>query len=72
MADCELLPGCIFFNDRMANIPATAELMKVRYCRGINSNCARYTAYKKLGREKVPPDLYPNDLVRANNISSAK
>ena len=72
MAECELLGGCVFFNDKMANIPATAEMMKNRLCRGNKLECARYMVYKKLGRPKVPPDLYPNDVERAKLIISSK
>jgi hypothetical protein len=68
MADCECLAGCPFFNDRMAEKPATAELFKIRYCRGDFSICARYMVFKTLGKPKVPADLYPNDVDRANGI----
>ena len=33
MADCECLAKCPFFNDKMANMPSMAEMMKNRYCR---------------------------------------
>lgn len=72
MADCELLPGCLFFNDKMASMPAAADMMKSRYCHGNKSNCARYMVYQKLGRPKVPPDLYPGDLERAKLILSSE
>ena len=67
MADCELLEKCIFFNDKMANMPATADMFKDRYCKNDNSECARYMVFKALGREKVPPNLFPNmkDKVQA-------
>jgi hypothetical protein len=68
MADCELLPTCLFFNDKMATMPSTATLVKDRYCRGDNSQCARYVVYKRLGRPKVPTDLFPNEAQRANKI----
>lgn len=68
MADCELLAGCIFFNDKMAKKPSTAELFKIRYCRGDCTKCARYMVFKALGRPKVPPDLYPNAVDRAEEI----
>ncbi len=60
MADCELLEGCVFFNDKMVNMPATGELYKDKYCRENNLECARYMVFKALGREKVPLDLFPN------------
>ena len=70
MADCECLLRCIFFNDRMANMPSTAVLFKERYCKEDNSNCARYMVFKALGKAKVPPDLFPNMTERARQIIS--
>ena len=72
MAECELLSTCIFFNDKMAHMPATAELMKKHLCRGTKLECARYMVYQQLGRPKVPPDLFPNDVERAKLIISSK
>jgi hypothetical protein len=68
MADCEMLAKCIFFNDKMANMPAMAEMLKKKYCRGDNSACARYVVCKSLGREKVPGDLTPSQLDRAQKL----
>jgi hypothetical protein len=72
MADCELLAGCLFFNDKMATKPATAEMMKSSYCRGNNSACARFLVFNKLGRPMVPSDLYPDNVERAKLILSSK
>lgn len=66
--DCELLPTCIFFNDRMADTPAVATLFKERYCQGDNRECARYIVFRALGRPSVPPDLYPNQVDRARAL----
>lgn len=60
MADCELLQGCAFFNDRMSHVAGPSELFKDLYCRRDSSNCARYMIAKKLGMEAVPLDLAPN------------
>lgn len=68
MADCEIFADCVFFDDKMASKPATAELMKDRYCLGDESQCARYKVYKALGGEKVPTDLFPNQTDRADRI----
>jgi hypothetical protein len=68
MADCELLQGCIFFNDKMQNMPDIAESMKKKYCRGDNSMCARYMVFKVLGGDKVPADLYPGQTDRVDKI----
>ncbi len=71
MADCELLEGCVFFNDKMVNMPATGELYKDKYCRENNLECARYMVFKALGREKVPLDLFPNMKEKAQEIIAA-
>jgi hypothetical protein len=65
MADCEMIAKCIFFNDKMANKPGTANLMKEKYCKGSFQDCARYKVCKGLGREKVPSDLFPSQIDRA-------
>ncbi len=72
MAECELLSSCIFFNDKMENMPATAELMKNHLCRNNKLKCARYIVYEQLGRPKIPSDLYPTDTEKAKLIISSK
>jgi hypothetical protein len=71
MADCELLATCVFFNDKMVHMPATAEMLKNRYCRGDSSQCARFMIYQKLGRSEVPKDMSPSDVEGANKILSS-
>jgi hypothetical protein len=71
MGDCEMLKGCIFFNDKMADYPTTAEFLKKKYCMEDNSECARYIVCKALGRERVPKDLFPNSIDRARALISA-
>ena len=39
---CELLEGCIFFNDKMDIESGLGKLYKQRYCEGDNTICARY------------------------------
>ncbi|NLW56303.1 MAG: hypothetical protein GX050_06775 [Firmicutes bacterium] len=68
MADCPLIAGCPFFNDRMKNMPAMAGIYKRNYCQGDNSRCARYMIFKARGREHVPSDLFPNQFERAERI----
>lgn len=72
MADCELLAGCLFFNDKMKGTEGLASLYKQKYCKGDNSQCARYTVFKKLGRPAVPEDLFPNMMDRAMQIVAGK
>ncbi len=71
MVECELLSSCVFFNDKMADMPTTAEMMKNRLCRGNKLECARYMFSQQLGRVKIPLDLYPNDIERAKVIMSS-
>lgn len=65
------LPACAFFNGRMANKPATAELMKKQYCRSDFKRCARYMVFEKLGGDSVPSHLFPNNVERAREIIAA-
>jgi hypothetical protein len=68
MSDCECLAGCAFFNDQMAEMPATASLLKTLYCRGDSTECARHVVFKALGKSAVPTDLYPSELERAHSL----
>lgn len=68
MSECTLISGCIFFNDKMANRPATAEILKDKYCKGDFDECARMIIVKALGRAKVPADLFPNQTTRVQEI----
>lgn len=68
MAECELVEGCIFFNNKMMNMPATADLLKSKYCKGDYTSCARYMVFKALGRPKVPADLFPQQSEKAAEV----
>lgn len=68
MADCERLPGCPFFHDKMENMPVMADMYKHRYCQGDNSECARWLVLQALGSGNVPGDLFPNDVARAEKM----
>ena len=68
MADCELIQGCLFFNNKMKDMPATAEILKDRYCKSDFMACARHRVFKALGRSKVPPDLYPQQSEKVDEI----
>lgn len=61
MAICELCDSCIFFNDKMSDMPAVAGYLKDKYCRWNCEACARYQIYKEFGRELVPAGLFPNE-----------
>ena len=68
MADCVCLPKCPFFNDKMSNMPAMAEMYKTKYCLSDNSDCARYMVFRKMGSDAVPTDMYPNDRDSATTL----
>ncbi|MBN2874637.1 MAG: hypothetical protein JXM71_06040 [Spirochaetales bacterium] len=68
MADCECLAKCPFFNDKMMEKPATAQLLKSRYCTGDNSDCARHMVFVAVGAAAVPSDLYPAQTERVEAI----
>ncbi len=68
MAECEKLPTCPFFYDRMENMPAMAGIMKRRYCLDSNEQCARYLVFRALGPERVPSDLFPGDADYAKQL----
>ena len=59
MGDCEYVQGCLFFTDKLESMPSVSELLKNEYCRGRFRECARYQVLKAVGRERVPPDLFP-------------
>ncbi|MBN1520471.1 MAG: hypothetical protein JW923_10330 [Spirochaetales bacterium] len=71
MAECECLAKCAFFNDTMAEKPATANLMKKNYCLGDSSNCARHQVFAKAGGQNVPADLFPSQVERVPGILKA-
>jgi hypothetical protein len=71
MAECECLGGCPFFNDRMQDMEGMAALFKQRYCLGDMTRCARHVVFERLGKPAVPPDLYPNQFDRAQEILAA-
>jgi len=68
VSDCVKLPNCPFFHDKMASMPSMASIYKDRYCKGDNSDCARYHVFKAMGPHDVPDDLFPNDVDRAKEI----
>jgi hypothetical protein len=68
MPDCSRLAKCIFFNDQMTGMPAMADMYKQHYCKGQFDECARFTVASKLGPERVPGNLFPNDTKRAQQL----
>ena len=65
---CICLPTCPFYNDKMANMPVTAERMRQHYCLTDNQDCARFIMRNALGDERVPRDLFPDQTERAHGL----
>jgi hypothetical protein len=72
MPDCPNLAKCPFFNDKLANKPATAEMMKKSFCKGDHVACARWIVCQKLGGPQVPGDLFPSMADRAKAIIAGR
>ena len=70
MADCPSLAGCPFFNDQMKDAPQMADVYKEKYCRKDNRTCARFMVSQALGKERVPADLFPHQITRAEELIS--
>lgn len=68
MAECDKLTTCIFFNDRMDDMPTVAALLKKQYCQGDFRACARFRVTAKLGSTSVPGTLFPQDSATADRI----
>nr|WP_321454167.1 hypothetical protein [uncultured Carboxylicivirga sp.] len=68
MPVCEKVERCPFFNEKMSNMPATAAGYKRKYCLGNNEQCARHIVLQKLGGDKVPLNLYPNQVDKAEKL----
>ena len=71
MTDCECLVTCPFFNDQMADMPSMSNIIKQRYCKGSNTQCARHMIFRTIGREQIPLDLFPSQIERAEEIIAA-
>ncbi len=68
MTDCECLPKCPFFHDKMSNMPSMAEILKQRYCHAGWKTCARHRVFMEFGSASVPFDLFPNENERADML----
>ena len=68
MAECEFIDSCPFFQGKLAEKAVEVEELKEKYCRTNNLHCARYMVATAVGKDKVPPDLYPNETDVAYKI----
>ncbi|HHU33322.1 MAG TPA: hypothetical protein GXZ50_11775 [Clostridia bacterium] len=70
MANCPSLAGCPFYNDKMTDKPALANLYKRNYCEKNYTDCARWKVASALGKQAVPSDLFPNQNDRVEKIKN--
>jgi hypothetical protein len=69
MPECELNQTCPFFNDAIVcDLPELIKQLKHTYCLGNNTQCARYSIFRVLGRNAVPKSLMPNQHEWAKQI----
>jgi hypothetical protein len=74
MPSCPRLTHCLFFNNRLKNMPAIADMTRAEYCRsGQHENCARFQVSTTLGPAGVPDNLFPDQVNRvATVVKNAK
>jgi hypothetical protein len=69
MPTCELNQTCPFLNDpTICDMPELIKQFKTTYCLEDNTNCARHTIFRVLGRNAVPKLMMPNQLEWAKQI----
>ena len=68
MSGCERMGSCAFYRDALATMPMISGIYKDYYCRGDNSECAIRMLAAAIGDRPLPPDLFPNQTVRARKL----
>lgn len=68
MPTCEKLKACPFYNDKMPCDSGIGAMYKKKYCEGDKTQCARYMVATKCGPQFVDANLYPNMMVKAEEI----
>ena len=69
--ECEFMRDCLFFNDKMEQMPVESRVYKRIYCHDNYNNCARHMIARKLGMHNTPPLLFPNNRSAAAGIISS-
>lgn len=65
---CEIVACCQFFNNKMKDMPKSADYIKSKLCLRDYESCARYRIYKECGGKSIPLDLFPDDTEEVNNV----
>ena len=68
MAICTRLEKCPFYQGKMSADEGLGAMYKKTYCECDNSKCARNMVATACGPDKVPLNLYPNMVSKAEKI----
>ena len=68
MRDCDYIPECTFYHDKLDNMPPIAEFMKMEYCHKHSHLCARKIYYVAKSIGTAPVDLMPNETDKVKFI----
>ena len=68
MACCERAERCAFYRDELATMPMISYIYKDYYCRGDITACAIRMLAAAVGDQRLPPDLFPNQTIRARRL----
>lgn len=72
MTECEFIEKCPFFSGKLAHKEVDIEKLKQDYCKTNCLRCARYIIAISLGKDEMPPDLYPHEKEIAYSIIAEK
>ena len=83
MDACERSDICTFFKNNLREMPSLSKTLRLKYCEGEHSKCARHMIHTKLMQGYTPVDddsmfaidramqvLFPNDRDSAQSIIS--
>jgi hypothetical protein len=59
---------CVFFNDEVGYSIDLQAGMRITYCLGDSTACARLLAMDVLPLSRIPDDLIPTDAVRVDEL----
>ncbi len=68
MKHCEFIEKCLFFNNKLKNMPKATDSLKAMYCKWNYAKCARYKIAVTLGPSAIPDDLFPGDIKQADEL----
>lgn len=71
MTRCAWTNTCAFFNDEVGYSIDLQATMRMQYCLGDNSNCARLLAIDVLPLNRIPDDLIPTQRERLAELTKA-